>query len=509
MTKDIMGRGKSGFSPRGVNIHNSTMDLYFSDYFRVSEEKLDRYGAFNVSLVTDLPLFIDPFLLFNSRKQIYRNLHDQIIRYLRFLRDKSTNHQIEPGLLASWYYFREIKQTWLGFSESGNRGRGLGHGFAIALNSNLRELFSDFGKERITKGSHLEKLCLIKERVGRDTISDFTTNLIKGFLLDYTQTFAQKYIDKSLLKTVAVRRVRFNYVTETWESKKFELPFIKGDYVILTPRDILTKDDTWINRTDLVRDFQNIPDAIPDEQLRSQINNYFLSILPKKPKQKDFERAVTQVTLKFPKLIDYYIKYKELHGKEAVQRSFTHVSESKKLYVNQYRQLIRLLSAQTDFYLYFRNTADETYQRILFLKDVIENKGGYRIFYIDGKPIRNESDLHILYRFTWFATPSDVSHEVNDGRGPADFKISRGSKDKTLVEMKLASNSRLKRNLTKQAELYQKASDVDTAYKVILYFTATELRKVERILSELKLSTSDKIILIDARNDNKPSASKA
>jgi len=490
-------------------IGTDPMDLYFSDYFSVSEAKVERYGAFNISLLTDLPLFIDPFLLFNSRKPTYRRLHDEIIRYLRFLRDKSTEQDIGPGLLASWYYFREIKQTWLGFSESGNSGRGLGREFAQALNANLRELFSDFGKERITKGSHLEKLCLIKERVGRDTISDFTTNLIKCYLLDYTQTFARKQIDASLRESIAVQRVKFNYSTESWESRTFDLPFFNGDFVLLTPTDILTKDDTWINRTDLVRDFENIPDAIPDEQLRAQINNYFRSILPKKPKKKDIDRAVASVAIRFPKLIDYYIRYKELHGDEAARRSFAHVAESKQLYVDQYRQLVNLLVTHTDFYLPFANTAEETYKRILFLKDVIENKGGHRIFYIRGKPIRNESDLHILYRLTWFVTPSDVSHEVNDGRGPADFKISRGSRDKTLVEMKLASNSQLKRNLAKQAEIYQRASDADTAYKVILYFTASELRNVERILRELKLSASDKIILIDARNDNKPSASKA
>jgi hypothetical protein len=38
------------------------LKLYFSDYFEVSEEALDQYGAFNISLASDLPLFIDPFL---------------------------------------------------------------------------------------------------------------------------------------------------------------------------------------------------------------------------------------------------------------------------------------------------------------------------------------------------------------------------------------------------------------------------------------------------------------
>jgi len=56
------------------------MYLYFPDIFEVSPKVLDRYGAFNISLVTDLPLFIDPFLLFNSRMKQYRQFHGAIIR---------------------------------------------------------------------------------------------------------------------------------------------------------------------------------------------------------------------------------------------------------------------------------------------------------------------------------------------------------------------------------------------------------------------------------------------
>ena len=63
------------------------MDLYFSDVFNVKPSVLDRYGAFNVSLVADLPLFIDPFLIFNSRRPRYRQLHREIVRYLEFLYD--------------------------------------------------------------------------------------------------------------------------------------------------------------------------------------------------------------------------------------------------------------------------------------------------------------------------------------------------------------------------------------------------------------------------------------
>jgi hypothetical protein len=102
-----------------------------------------------------------------------------------------------------------------------------------------------------------------------------------------------------------------------------------------------------------------------------------------------------------------------------------------------------------------------------------------------------------------------VSREVNDGRGPVDFKISRGAADKTVVEFKLASNSQLKRNLEHQVEVYQKASDARRALKVIVYFSVEQLRKVQRVLKDLKLLDSPDVILIDARRDNKPSGSKA
>jgi hypothetical protein len=37
------------------------MEIYFSDVFDISQDDLENYGAFNVSLTNDLPLFIDPF----------------------------------------------------------------------------------------------------------------------------------------------------------------------------------------------------------------------------------------------------------------------------------------------------------------------------------------------------------------------------------------------------------------------------------------------------------------
>ena len=90
-----------------------------------------------------------------------------------------------------------------------------------------------------------------------------------------------------------------------------------------------------------------------------------------------------------------------------------------------------------------------------------------------------------------------------------DFKASNGSADQTLIEFKLASNPQLRRNLQNQVEIYKKANRTDNVIKVILYFTLTEYERVMEILEDLKMTADEDIILIDARRDNKPSASKA
>jgi hypothetical protein len=448
------------------------VDIYFSDFFEVPQGTLGRYGAFDISLVSDLPLFIDPFLLFNSRKSKYRHLHDETIKYLRFLRDKSMVGVEDDGLLRVRYTFKEIHQNWLGFSKTGNRGSGLGIDFARALNRNLNSVFSSFGNEQVTRGSHLEKLCLINSGAGRDHVSDFTTNLIKRFLLNYTEAFAVEHIVSERRKTFAVEKVSFNYETESWESGSFDLPCFRDDYVMLTPRDILTKGNIWINKPELLARFDQIVAALPNESLRAQLDSYLRKRLGKNPTPKEVNQVQVEAMREYPAVVEHYIRDKEDHGGNATSSSAQKVQQSETLYIKQVRPVAELLQT-LGFYAISGTTYEEAHQRIAYLKDCIENKGCHRIFYVNGEPVHREEDVHVLFRLIWWGTPSDVSREVNDGRGPVDYKVSRGAADKTLVEFKLASSSHLKRNLEHQAEIYQKASDAQRVIKVWRFLAST------------------------------------
>lgn len=488
------------------------MPSFFTDIFGVPTQTLDDYGALDVSLIADLPMFVDPFLLFNSEKPEYQKLHNQIVTYLKFLREKSEKGKISEGLLKEWYCFKEIKQNWLGYCDLGNNGSGLGLVFAKALNNSLHLLFPDLGEEKITKGTHLEKVCIIKDGVGRDNISDFATNLIKEYLLDYTQQFALEHLSEDQRKMRVVERVKFNYRLEKWVPAKYVLPFYDGDHIILTPKDILTKDENWINQNDLVDKFEDISGSIPDKQLRWTISNYFYNRLEhdddKEPTKAQRREAALEALREYPLLVDFYIKLKEESGNEA-----TSVNEEKLLFVQLlFNEAVRKLTSllPLDFYtLPPVGTYEEAHKRLAYMKHVIENQGGHRWFFAAGKPIRREKDLHVLFRLVWYGTKHDFGAEADDGRGPVDFKISYGAKDKSLVEFKLASNTQLKNNLKKQLELYQTASDAQHGIKAIIYFTDEELVRVSGILTELRIKGHKDVVLIDCRADNKPSGSKA
>ena len=487
-------------------------EIYFSDYFSVSPEVVEEHGAFDISLINDLPLFIDPFLLFNSEDDTYQELHAQIITYMRFLKEVSLAGTVPRPLIEEWFTFPEIKQNWFGLSRVGNQGRGLGMDFADALCRNLSTVFRDFGDEVVTRSSHLEKLCLIRDGVGRDNISDFTMNLIKCYLAEFTQDFALKYLNPSQRRLVTLRKVKFNYDTRSWTTASYELPYIHYDFILLTPKDILTKDESWINRPELLDRFPEIANALPDATLRAQVNDYLARVIPKGPKvkQKEIREAIGSAVERFPQVLDYYIRDKEDSGDQAVSFAEARVREVETVFIDKIRALVSQYLDPGGFYRLPYNTYEEAHERVMFLKDVIENKGGHKIFYVNGIPIEREADLQIMYRLTWYATQSDVTREANDGRGPADFKISRGAEDKTIIEFKLAKNTQLERNLQNQCKVYEAASDTThPSIKVILHFNDSEYERVLRILKRLNLEGNKNIVLIDACDYNKPSGSRA
>lgn len=496
----------------------SDYKIYFSDFFNVSHEKVSKYGALDISLLCDNPAFVDPFLIFYSKKEEYIELHERIILYMSYLRKKSTNGQF------SLYDFKfpEVKQVWLGFSKNGNNGQGLGKHFANELDRNLSSIFRS-SETGISDAPHLEKLCLVGDRVGADKISDFTLNLIKSFLVSYTETFAAEYIDNPLLKEFGVPHSEFDFEKGLWIEKRAKLPAIKNekglwDYVLLVPKDILVKEDGWISKNDYLNQESSIINRIEDKDLREKVNRFFMSQVPQK-RTKNGEwiqdstkvnkrEALRKTTLKFPELLDYYIREKELNGDSAVKNSVSETNLIESILYSAVKKVIDEMS--NDGFLSEVNSHKETKKNLQVFKNYLENRGGWKLFWEKNqrKEKIKESDFQILIDLVFSHSQFSVDREVNNGPGPVDHKVSMGKKDVTLIEVKLAKNSQLRKNLLNQLDTYLKTEEVKNGFYVIIFFDDTELAKVNRVLNELDMQkyVDDKMFLIDCRY--KKSASK-
>lgn len=481
-------------------------NLKFSETFEVDKNILEQEGYVDISLLCDLPLFVDPFLIFGSQKKEYVELNNEINRYLLFLKKKAMQHGISTGLLKSWFTFSEVHNNWLGYCKFGNKGSGLGPKFAKNLYLNLKNKLNNFGNGEILTVEHIEKLCLIDDNIGSDNISDFVINILKYYFLEKTQEFSKKHVKPEYCDMFNVEKAYFDYNLERWMSKQFYLPKFDNEYILLTPIDILTKDSSWLNTYDMIDKFSMVVEKIPNDQLKFDINNYLAKLYKDDMTKEEIRKSRLETIREFPVIVDYYISQKEDTVDEAMSRSI-----EKSLYVDEIisnivQGFVENLKS-TDFYNWVEDSYLEALKRVKYLKHSIEDNDVYKLFYdSNGNLVKSEEDLQLMFRLVCYGVVSDVNRECNNGRGPIDYKFSKTNADKSLIEFKLAGNSKLKQNLKNQVEVYEKANDTKKSIKAILYFTDKEKERVEKILKELGLENKENIILIDARN-NKISAS--
>lgn len=499
--------------------------ILFSEIFNVSPKTMSEYGAVDISLVCDIPLFVDPLLIFNSKKTEYKKLHEKIIKYFHFLATKAQGN-LSEGEISSWFGFHEVKQNWLGYSMSGNGGLALGTKFSHFLAQNVQFALST---NSISSGSHIEKIMLIYEGSGKDKISDLTVNIIKSYLLEYTEKFAKQYIDSKLLKIIAVDKADFNYQTETFVSKEYMLPYLidengKEEYILLTPIDILRKDEPAINRVHFCNNHQRIRNSIDNNVLRSQVDNYIgiavkrYEVNQKKKKKRINEGTINKIEKiafleiadQFPILYDYYIKLREKDTAEIREESYQEfVAQFSKLIVNSEKIIKSFL--ENNYVIVEKITAiEESKNRLKYFKHIIEDCDAYKNFYVKDVNITSENDLQRMFKFVWYATTYKPDFEANNGRGPSDIVVSKGQQDQCIVEFKLASNPKLP-HIFDQVDVYKSANDTENGIYAIFFFSQAEYNKTMKIIKDAgkEDEIGKTIFLIDCRKDNKPSASNA
>jgi len=252
----------------------------------------------------DLPVGIDPFLLFKSRDPELDSLHQTLLGSFNAGLSAVREGNIEQAKYLLDY--PEVSEIGFGTAtKKGKRGSGVGTFLTSLIVETLKD--SPLLLERGVK--HIEEMQLVSVGIGPDRISDISANIIKSYLIEYTQKQCSEW-SIPLVKGVPMTHV-FDSENNIWFDGYFDLPVspIDNSPILLVPRRIV-RSLPWINYEDFFK--QEFSAYLRAKMVRSVLNT--------KPSKKDSETTKTEiisVTRGEIERIDSYIAKKELSASEA------------------------------------------------------------------------------------------------------------------------------------------------------------------------------------------------
>nr|WP_315207016.1 hypothetical protein [uncultured Flavobacterium sp.] len=238
----------------------------------------------------DIPLYVDPFLLWKSPAMQDNSLHLSItncFNNLGYLISKGKEKEaIEILIRAS-----ECNEVGLGNSKT-KEGKRIGEKLA----NKILNQFSSIPQINKNGFIHFEEIQLLVENFSKDRVSDIACNFIQSFLVDYTIEQSEKYgipIQKVQLKNI------YNAKTNTFGEEDTHLPInpISNLPIIFTPKRWL-KHIPWINTDDYfnsyyIKNVHKEGDEFPDKIKLLNFNrqNYDIVQAYTSIKEKQFENC--------------------------------------------------------------------------------------------------------------------------------------------------------------------------------------------------------------------------
>jgi len=217
----------------------------------------------------DIPLYVDPFLLWKSPSYQDKSLHGSILNsfnHLGFLSRKGKRDEAISQLIIS----SECDEVGLGHSAT-KKGRKIGEDKA----NEILELFEMIPQYEKRGFNHFEEIQFYIEGISKDRISDIACNFMKSFLIDFT-------IDQSENLGIPLTdcKIEYLYNLDKYnfdENVTVKLPVhpVSGIPIILVPKRWL-RFGPWINFEEYFKDYcpkDNIVNE--DEEIsRVKILNY-------------------------------------------------------------------------------------------------------------------------------------------------------------------------------------------------------------------------------------------
>jgi hypothetical protein len=194
----------------------------------------------------DVPVGIDPFLLYKSRDPEYRQLHVQLLEAFNLgITAVRSSKLSEAGRILD---FPEVSPIGMGYTRRGKRGSGVGTYLSGLI---IETVVGSPGlQERGIK--HIEEMQLVSAGIGPDRVSDIAANILKSFLVEYTQRQCSIW-GLPLRAGVPIDHL-YDANSNQWRDSYEDLPVspVDGSPILLVPRRIV-RALPWINYEDFFR----------------------------------------------------------------------------------------------------------------------------------------------------------------------------------------------------------------------------------------------------------------
>lgn len=217
-----------------------------TDYYRIPRRQQELQFAIPF-VAEDIPLYLDPFLLWRSPSQQDQSLHEGMLNAFNYI-----------GTLAKSGKRDEALHTLIRASECDEVGLGnsvsrTGKRIGLKMAEEILNLFERLPHYSTIGCRHIEEIQLYVDGISKDRISDLACNFLKSFLVDFTIDECERLGiplgDFSLDQLYSQRDRRF------LENQRVRLPSnpTTGKPIIFVPKRWL-RYVPWINYEEYFRD---------------------------------------------------------------------------------------------------------------------------------------------------------------------------------------------------------------------------------------------------------------
>lgn len=467
------------------------MPISFSDEFHISQTVLATYSTFDPIIDFDTRFFIDPALIDLCEDVEFANAREKITKFfsniILLLKHSKVTDDMYWKKANRLLTFKEITGTCLGYSKDSTDGNAIGK----ELRKSILLTIKDFISAGEDAPELFELLGVFQERMGCDRISDLITYILYENILQYTHRIISNL--KIQNATITLGQTQYNAVINPYNKR----PLLLLPSVILSPLPIAEcfgDIDYICGENQRVREELNkfIDPDVSQDFSKTDIRNMLI-------RNQDFRNAFLSAYKDYPReACDFSQSKSGEYVWYAIAKEFT----------SQYPLAITP-SAKT-----IEEIETITLSICAQFKKLIENNGLNKLLYNDDKTPKHESAAQLTFLGIadsyCKANNIDLSPETNKGRGPVDFKLSRGYNQKVLVEAKLSSNNQLIHGFDVQLPIYMAQEEVKKAiYLIIDNGHPKKIESFTKRYNQLDVSEKEKILCIFVDGTLKESASTA